>query len=255
VEGTSSSTRALPPPLPPEERTVGQLVGEAIRLYGSRFWTSLTFGLPVVFVNAVAWENSSGDRRLLVAPVSAVLLPLSYVGASALVTRRPLLTRRALLAYVTAVLVFIPFPFLATLFVVPGLVWLALFGLAIPAMLAEDLSAGAALRRGLALGRADFVHVLGALATLGLIVFLVQGGLYFVLREFADSTQRAAAGLASLVVSPLVFLGAALLYVDEDARLRSREARRKERDADVPDAHDVDGKGRADPAREPGTAT
>jgi hypothetical protein len=122
-------------------------------------------------------------------------------------------------------------------------------------MLAEDLAPRAALRRGLELGRADFVHVLGALATLGLIVFLVQGGLYFVLREFADSTQRAAAGLASLVVSPLVFLGAALLYVDEDARLRSREGRRKERDADVPDAHDVDGKGRADPAREPGTAT
>ena len=234
---------------------MGQLVGEAIRLYGSRFWTSLALGIPVVVVNAVAWSNASGDRRLLVAPVSAVLLPLSYVAASALVTGKSLRTPRALVAYGAAVLIFIPFPFLATLFVLPGLVWLSLFGLSIPALLAEDLPVKDALRRGLALGRADFVHVLGSLATLGLIVFLVQGGLYFVLREFADSTQRAAAGLASLVVSPLVFLGAALLYVDQDARLRSRaRRRRKERDADVPDAHDAHGEGRTDAAREPGPA-
>ena len=31
----------LPPPLPPETRTVGQLVAESIRLYGARFWPSL----------------------------------------------------------------------------------------------------------------------------------------------------------------------------------------------------------------------
>jgi hypothetical protein len=230
-------------------------VGEAIRLYGSRFWTSLCLGIPVVVVNAVAWSNASGDRRLLVAPVSAILLPLSYVAAAALVTGKPLRSRRALVAYGTAVLVFVPFPFLATLFVLPGLVWLSLVGLAIPAMLAEDLSPRAGLRRGLALGRADFVHVLGSLVTLGVIVFLVQAGLYFVLREFADNTQRVAAGLASLVVSPLVFLGAALLYVDQEARLRSRGSRGKERHADVPDAHDAHREGRADAAREPGPAT
>jgi hypothetical protein len=254
VAKPSSARRPLPPPLPPEERTVGQLVGEAIRLYGSRFWSSLWLGVPVVLVNAIAWGSSSGDRRLILAPVSAVLLPISYVAASAIVTHRPLRTRRALLAYVTAVLIFIPFPFLATLFVLPGLVWLGLFGLAIPAMLAEELSFKDAFRRGLALGRADFIHVLGSLATLGLIVFLVQAGLYLVLREFADNTQRAAAGLASLVVSPLVFLGAALLYVDQKARLRSPESRGKEPDADLPDAHDAHGEGRADAARQPGPA-
>jgi hypothetical protein len=252
VTRKSSARRELPPPLPPEERTVGQLVGESIRLYGSRFGPALILGIPVVLVNAVAWSNASGDRRLLVAPVSAVLLPLSYLGACAIVTERPLRSRRALVAYGVAVLVFVPFPFLVTLFVVPGLVWLALFGLAIPAMLTEDLPVRDALRRGYALGRADLAHAVGSLATLGLIVFLVQAGLYFVLREFADNTQRVAAALASLVVSPLVFLGAALLYVDQDARLRSPRVRRKERDADVPDAHDADRQGRPDAAREPG---
>jgi hypothetical protein len=240
--------------LPPERRTVGQLVGEAIRSYGSHFWKALTLGLPVVVVNAAAWGNSSGDRRLLIAPLSAVLLPLSYLAASALVTGASLRTSRVFRVYLLAVLVFLPFPFLVTLFVLPGLIWLALFGLAVPAMLAEGLNTRAAFRRGFALGRVDLVHAVGSLATLGLIVFLVQAGLYFVLREFADNTQRAAAALASLVVSPLVFLGAALLYVDQDARLRSRQARGKERDADVPDAHDAHREGRANPAREPGPA-
>jgi thiol:disulfide interchange protein len=37
-----------------------------------------------------------------------------------------------------------------------------------------------------------------------------------------------AAALAALVVSPVVFLGSALLYVDQEARLGSREERREE---------------------------
>ena len=32
-----STSRELPPPLPPERRTVGQAVAEAVRLYGARF--------------------------------------------------------------------------------------------------------------------------------------------------------------------------------------------------------------------------
>ena len=83
-------------------------------------------------------------------------------------------------------------------------------------------------RRGLALARADFVHVLGGLATLALVLIISQFSLYFVLREYADNTRMIAAALASLVVSPVVFLGSALLYVDQEARLRSREERREE---------------------------
>jgi hypothetical protein len=248
------ATRALPPALPPEHRTVGQLVGEAMRTYGAHFWKALGLGVPVVAVNALIWSGPSGDGRLLVAPVSALVIPVSYVAACAIVTGAPLLSRRALRAYVVGVLVFIPFPFLAALFVLPGLVWLALFGLAVPAALVEDLGGRAALGRGLALARTDFVHVLGGLATLALVVFLTQTGLYFVLREYAENTQRVAAALASLVVTPVVFLGAALLYVDQEARLRSRSERGKERDADVPDAHDAHREGRPDSPREPGPA-
>jgi hypothetical protein len=245
------STRELPPPLPPEQRTVGQLVAESIRLYGAHFGKALALGVPVAFVNALAWAGPSGSGRLLAAAVSVVVVPLSFVAASALATGAPLQGRAVLVSYVTGVLVFVPFPFLATLFILPGLAWLALFGLAVPAALVERIDVRAALARGLRLARADYVHVLGGLAALALVVFLTQTGLFFVLREYAESTQRAAAVLASLVVSPLLFLGGALLYVDQEARLRSRD-RREERDADVPDADHADRERRPDAAREPG---
>ena len=78
------------------------------------------------------------------------------------------------------------------------------------------------------LARADYVHVLGGLATLALVVIISQFTLYFILREYAENTRLIAAALAALVVSPLVFLGSALLYVDQEARLRLREERRQE---------------------------
>jgi hypothetical protein len=216
-----------PPPLPPAERTVGQLVGEAIRLYGAHFWRALALGVPIVVVNALVWSGPSGVFRFAVVPIVALLVSLSYVAASALVTGAPLRSRSALVAYAIAVAVFLPFPLLTAIYVLPGLAWLALVGLSVPAALAEGLGARAAFARGYRLARADFVHALGGLATLALVVFLSQFSLYFVLREFADNTRLVAAALASLVISPLVFLGAALLYVDQVARLRSRGERGK----------------------------
>jgi len=220
--------RPLPPPLPPAQRTVGQLVGEAIRLYGANFWKALALGVPVVAVNALAWSDSSGTGRLGLVLAAALLISLSYVGAAALVTGAPLRSRSALRAYAIGVLVFLPFPVLVTIFVLPGLAWLAMLGLSVPAALVERLGARAALVRGFRLARADFIHVLGGLATLALVVVISQFSLYFVLREFAENTRLAAAALASLVVSPLVFLGSAILYVDQEARLGSRREQRRE---------------------------
>lgn len=250
ARGGQRKTRAeLPAPLPPAQRTVGQLVAETIRLYGAHFWQGLALGVPVVLLNALVWTAGSGDARLLVVPASLLLMPASFVAASSIATGAPLRTRSAVVAYVTGVLVFVPFPFLATIFILPGLVWLALFGLAVPAAVVERLGLRDALARGLQLARADFVHVLGGLATLALLVLITQAALYFVLREYAENTQRAAAGLASLVVSPLVFLGAALLYVDQEARLRPRGDRGK-RHADLPDADEALRKGDWDAQRE-----
>jgi len=220
--------RPLPPPLPPAQRTVGQLVGEAIRAYGSRFWKALALGVPVVVANALVWKSPSGGQRLAVLPATALLVSLSYVAAVALVLGTPLWRKHTIVAYIVAVVVFLPVPLLVVFYILPGLAWLALFGLAVPAALVENLGVRASLARGIRLARADYIHVLGGLATLALVVIISQYTLYFVLREYAENTRLVAAALAALVVSPLVFLGSALLYVDQEARLRLRDDRREE---------------------------
>jgi len=231
---------------------VGQLVGEAIRAYAARFWKSLLLGVPVVVANALVWARPSGDLRLTLLPITALLISFSYVLALGFVTGARVRSKGGLVAYCLAVVLFLPVPLLVAIFILPGLVWLSFLGLAVPAVLVEGLGVRAALRRGLRLARADFAHVLGGLATLALVVIISQFSLYFVLREYADNTRMIAAALAALVVSPVVFLGSALLYVDQEARLRSRVDRRKESNADVPDAHDADRERRSDPPREPG---
>ena len=226
--GKGGPERPLPPPLPPERRTVGQLVGEAIRLYGANFWKALVLGLPVVVANALVWARPSGHLELTILPVTALLISVSYVLAIDLVYSLSARTRNGLVAYVLAVVLFLPVPLLVAIFILPGLIWLSLVGLAVPAVLVEGRGVRAALARGVQLARADFVHVLGGLATLALVVVISQFSLYFVLREFADNTRMIAAALAALVISPVVFLGSALLYGDQEARLRSGGERREE---------------------------
>ena len=48
------SKKELPPPLPPETRTVGQLVAETLKLYGDNLWRSLALGISVTVINQVS---------------------------------------------------------------------------------------------------------------------------------------------------------------------------------------------------------
>jgi uncharacterized membrane protein len=93
--------------------------------------------------------------------------------------------------------------------------------MAVPAVLLEERGFRGAFRRGIELARADYVHALGSLATLVIVVFLCQGVLFFLLRGTGEAALAVAGFLASLVISPLLFLGAALLYDDQAARVRS----------------------------------
>ena len=68
---------------------------------------------------------------------------------------------------------------------------------------------------------------LGSLATLVIVFVLSRVALGFLLREQADSAIRAAIFIADLVVSPLLFLGAALLYFDQAARVSSSSSRKR----------------------------
>ena len=141
-----------------------------------------------------------------------------YASTLALDVRPP--RARLVTAWLAGWAVFAPVPFLVVAFIVPALAWLAAFGLAVPVLVVEPVDAREAFRRAWRLGRADFVHALGSLATLAIVVFLTQTVLVFLLRGAGGAALSSALFLANVVISPLLFLGAALLYVDQDARTK-----------------------------------
>jgi hypothetical protein len=207
-----------PAALPPAERTVGQLVAESIRLYGDRFWAILPLGLVFCGVDVAGFGRSVAVQTLLLwafAPAFAA----AFVYAAGIVAGEQVPRRVALTACAVGTLVFLPFPVLIRLFVLPGILWFAFIGLAVPAAALERLGAWPALRRGIVLGRADFVHAVGGLATIALVYGLSKYMLLLLLHTQGNLTQRVAAVLADLVLSPLLFIGSALLYVDQSARM------------------------------------
>ena len=211
-------SRPLPPPLPPSERTVGQVVAEAIRLYGERWAPALALGLPIAVVDQASEGRSLGVQTLILW-AGAPLLTAAFVGAVVLAAPEALPRRALVTAYACGLLVFAPVPALVRLYVLPALAWLALFGLSVPAAAVEGLGLRAALARGRQLAAADYVHALGSLCALGIVYFVTRAMLFFLLRGQADAAERLAAFLGDVVVSPLLYLGAALVYFDQAARL------------------------------------
>lgn len=212
----------LPPPLPPERRTVGQLVAETLRFYGSHFWSAILLGVGPAAVTVVQAELPRDQRFAFVLTGGAAILTASYVGAAALVSPRPVERRTLGVAFAVGLLVYLPAPFLAVAFVLPALAWLAFVGLGVPAAVIEGLTLRRAFARATALARADYVHALGSLAALAIVALLSQWSLFFLLRGTGESTVRVASFLVTLVVSPLLVLGAALLYFDQAARVSAK---------------------------------
>jgi hypothetical protein len=231
---------------------VGQLVAEALRLYGSRFWPALALGLPIALLDLALPELSRGGRVLFTFTAGGLLLTVSYIGGVAIATGRRPTARSFAVAMVVGFLIFLPFPVLLAFFVLPAVGWLALVGLAVPAAVVEERGLTDAVRRGYRLGRADYVHALGSLAALAIVYFLTRLTLYIVLHGANETGERTAAFLADLVLTPILFLGAGLLYFDQAARLESGGQRsRRSRDADVHHAVELDRPGRADAEGEP----
>src|SRR5438105_6982361 len=233
-------THALPPPLPPGTRTIGQLVAETIRFYGKHFWRSVLLGIGPAAVTVAGYYTGFHPALAAVVVGWIALASASYVGACVLVAGARPTRQVALRAFAAACLVALP--------ILAGFLWLAPLGLAVPAILSERLAVRRGLRRGLELARADYVHALGSLATLLLVVFLAQVLLTALLHGASQQSVHVSAFLASLVLQPLLFLGAALLYGDQVARVEIESASRNRRrpDADVSHADDSDRPGSAD---------
>lgn len=217
----------LPPPLPPAKRTVGQLVAESIRLYGRHFLRALPLGVIVAAIN----QLTVGVDRIVVAGILLLAAPVfsaAYAYACQLEAESPVPRRSWVIAIAVGTLVFVPAALLFPWFALAAVLWLGLVGLAVPAAMREGTSFTRSLRRGLELGRTDYVHAAGSLATLVVLFFLMRVGLALLLESQADNTVRTAIFLSDAVLAPLLFLGGAILYVDQEARLVSRREQRKE---------------------------
>jgi hypothetical protein len=208
----------LPPPLPPERRTVGQLVAESIRAYGQSFGRCLPLGLPL----AVADQLSVHHTVVTQSFVYWVMTPL-FVAAYLWACRLVLDVRPTLTAALVAVLIWLPFPALRAFYILPGLAWFALIGLAVPAAMVEGTGFRESLIRGRRLGMVDYVHALGSLCALVVVVGVAANVLGALLHSQSDTGLRVGVFLSELVLSPLLHLGGALLYVDQAARVVSRD--------------------------------
>jgi hypothetical protein len=232
----------LPAPLPPEQRTMGQLIAESIRAYGDRFWAFLPLGLPLAVADQLSVRQTPAGQMLIYWGLTPAFVA-AYLWACTLLHRRPI-NRTAILV---AVLVYLPFPALRAFFVFPGIAWFAFMGLAVPAAMVERLSPRDALVRGRQLAVADYAHAFGSLASLVIVVGITANTLSVLLHTQGDNGQRVAVFASDLVLSPLLYLGGALLYIDQAARVGSRRIdRRRRRDADLHPPLDADATGRPD---------
>lgn len=229
-----------PPALPPAAQTVGQLVAETLRLYGSRIFLALPLGIPIAVSDQLMGPVSVTDKLAKGkdwADSAAVLAGMSPVFTSALIVAVVLATgvrpsaRSLALALVLGSLVFAVAALLLPAFVLGGLAWLALVGMVVPAIVAEGRGPLDALSRALRVARADYLHALGGIATLVVLFYLTRILLEGLLRSQADNTLRVAVFLADLVLSPIIFLGTALLFGNLVARVGlDREERKRIRD-------------------------
>jgi hypothetical protein len=232
----------LPPPLPPGQRTVGQLIAETIRAYGNNFWRAIPLGIPLVVIDQLTAHQGSAAQAAIYWIVGPLVV-VAYVRACSVIYNAPA-NRTAFLA---ALLIYLPFPLLRAIYILPGLAWFAFIGLAVPAAVVERIGLRAAFRRGRELGTVDYVYCLGSMAALVIVVGIANQTLETLLRSQSQASQRVALGLSDLVLSPLLFLGGAMLYADHAARIGSaRPQRRRRRDADLHPPLEPDPAGRPD---------
>jgi len=195
-------------------------VAESVRFYGDNFRRCLAIGLAPAALAVVVVHISLVLRVILAPTLYGAVLSAAYVYTATLVLdARPSRSRLAA-AWAMGWVVFAPVTFLVIAYVLPALIWLAAFGLSVPVLVAEPVRFGRSLGRAWRLARADFIHALGSLCTLAIVVFLTQTVLIFLLRGAGGAALATALFLASAVISPLLFIGTSFLYLDQAARVK-----------------------------------
>src|SRR5436305_9546318 len=131
----------VPPPLPPATRTVGQLVAETIRLYGSRFWRSLALGIAPAAAGLALAESPGVVRLPLAFTAGAAAASLAFALATGVVAGERIPRRRLAEAAVFGTITLVPaivlLGLLGLLGVLPAVICLGLAGLVVPVITPE----------------------------------------------------------------------------------------------------------------------
>lgn len=237
----------LPPPLPPGERTVGQLIAETVRFYQGNFFQVLPIGISVAVLTQLT--TAFGTRPVKVhgqspgrsvhdptpllgggyettVVLGSLLFTASFIVAVVLVTGARPDGRRITTAYGIGTLVFVPASLilgLLGLLALPAVAYLAFLGWVVPVILVEETGLRGAFGRAVRLGRADYIHALGGLAALVVVFAVIRIMLVLLIRTGGEIGERSTSALADLVLSPMLFVGSALLYLDQVARAEARK--------------------------------
>jgi hypothetical protein len=221
---------------PPPDRPLklGELLAETVRLYRERIWAALGLG---AFVGC-ALLVTAATPDLVDILVFALVFTAAYAAAARLVAGdafaeawAQVVTRLPTLLVLTLI-VSIPFALALSqlLLLVVAVAWLAFTGFSIPVAMLEDKGdaqtwfdrLGYSLTRSLELARAEYLHALGVAAALVLLFLLLGFYLGAALGGLADVSSAVAAALVRLVLAPLFFLGFAVLYFDQRARVKAQ---------------------------------
>ena len=225
----------LPPPLPPGERTVGQLIAETIRAYGDSFWRALPLGLPIAVLDQLDLGRGGGVRIVLFV-ACAPLLAFAFAYACALAGKvRP--ERAARLLAATAIGTLVLLPGLARLHLVradrgrlprPSWAWPFRPPCSREPACARRCGARCSSAAPTACTRsARSRRSSSSSSSRARCSSRCSTGQ-------ADETIRVAVFLADIVLAPLMLLGAALLYFDQAARVGiDRKRRGRAADAGV----------------------
>jgi hypothetical protein len=215
---------------PDRPMPLGELLAEAIRVYGERPLAALGLGA----VEAGAFLVADALPAILGVLLLALTFTATFGAAARLVSGDSFAEAwaqvglRAPVLLVLTFVVAIPFAIAVgyLLLLIVAVFWIALAGFAIPVtMLERDPSAESffdrlayALYRSIRLARVEYLHAAGVSAALVLIYLLVGNVIGAALVGFADNGRLVAGALVQLVLAPLFFLGLAVLYYEQRAR-------------------------------------
>jgi hypothetical protein len=212
---------------------LSELLAEAVRLYGHRFWAAIGLGVPT----GVAFLAGLATPVAFDVVMVAIAVTGSYAAAARITVGDPFREAWAQVALripvlaVLTVVVSVPFAIALTqlYLLIPAAAWLGVMGFSIPvAMLERDPDArnwfqrvGFTLLRSLSLARVETLHAVGIVAALMLVYIVVGLVLASALIGFADNGREIAVAIAQVIISPLFFLGLSLLYFEQNARALS----------------------------------